>query len=343
MTKVPKPWIDRIALQQLATALVLIAIIAFATGMFNKYCTCCGLPNWEWWNNLVADFYANITVDAAGVAFALAVIERVNKRREEQENNEKLMAQLIRELGSRDKGIAARALAELKAKGAHVDGTLQRANLEEANLEGVDLENTDLQGVRLTGANLNNVSLRKADLQYAKLDRADLRDADLFKAQLQQAVLVQADLTGASLVEADLQDVQFGLEYYDPDNGLRERALYVTLVRANRLAFAVLPDGETYDGRLNLAGDLNHARFIQFNRNDPLAMARYYKVSPEEYLAGQQWAAEHLTAVRRLAKLDPDPGTSKLPTEEATKNGGARKNHRRMKSSLVTHRVRRSG
>ena len=90
--------------------------------------------------------------------------------------------------------------------------------------------------------------------------------------------------------------------------------------------------------------DLNEGKFIY--ATDSEAMAAFYGVPVEEYLAGQEWAREHLADLRREAGLDPDTGEP-LPTTNGAKPEPAaapalpaphRNGH---KASMVTHRVRR--
>ena len=71
-----------------------------------------------------------------------------------------------------------------------------------------------------------------------------------------------------------------------------------------------------------------------------------YGVSVEEYLAGQEWARENLTDLRRSAGLDPDTGLPVEPTNGVEPQPAAapaapaprRNGH---KASMVSHRVRR--
>ena len=73
-------------------------------------------------------------------------------------------------------------------------------------------------------------------------------------------------------------------------------------------------NGSRYDGRFNLKKDINQAKVENVNTDDPKAMANFYSVHPEEYLAGQEWAREHLADLRREAGLDPDTGEPLPPT-----------------------------
>jgi hypothetical protein len=53
---------------------------------------------------------------------------------------------------------------------------------------------------------------------------------------------------------------------------------------------AIMPDGGTYDGRYNLKGDLEFARWGQVDIDDPVEMAEFFGVSLEDYLEGQRAA-----------------------------------------------------
>jgi len=50
-------------------------------------------------------------------------------------------------------------------------------------------------------------------------------------------------------------------------------------------------NGSRYDGRFNLKKDINQAKVENVNTDDPKAMANFYSVHPEEYLAGQELGA----------------------------------------------------
>src|SRR3990172_2910452 len=123
-----------------------------------------------------------------------------------------------------------------------------RGWLEDGSLRGVVLCHAHLEM-----ANLSNVKLTRANLQGANFSAANLRGADLFKAKLRDAR-------------------NLGLEH---------------LAQAKRLCFATMPDGAPYDGRFNLPGDLDLARWGKVDVTDPAAMAYFLGVSLEIYLHGQ--------------------------------------------------------
>jgi hypothetical protein len=129
-----------------------------------------------------------------------------------------------------------------------------------------------------------------------------------------------------------------------------------------------MPDGCRYDGRFVLDDDLRDWKVIKSEEmedgrisettealnadvKDPEAMARWYDVTPEQYLASQAWAGKNLARVRREGKdrvewfhnfvrtiyksliWPPADGTEPQPTP--------RRNGQRHKASMVAHRTRR--
>jgi hypothetical protein len=177
--------------------------------------------------------------ELAGIVVGVVTIDFLNERRQV----EQLKTQLIREMGASDRGIAGRAVKELRAHGWLTDGTLSEvdltyanlegvpylygvcmpkaqlwgaklskadiriANLSQANLSGASLDEANLTGANLSGANLEGASLRGAKLWGAKLTDAKMK-ADFTKANLTKADLSGADLEGATFDEADLTDAK---------------------------------------------------------------------------------------------------------------------------------------
>ena len=62
-------------------------------------------------------------------------------------------------------------------------------------------------------------------------------------------------------------------------------------VTVRGLCGATMHNGSRYDGRFNLKKDINQAKVENVNTDDPKAMANFYSVHPEEYLAGQELGA----------------------------------------------------
>jgi hypothetical protein len=164
------------------------------------------------WTGLIDDLYANVGSELAGMAVVILLVDRLAARRE----NDNLRRQLVRELGSTDRGLTARAVLELEVKGWLYDGTLAGAQLSGAQLGGARLERAAMPaavfaGADLTHANLSNASVAGANFAEAVLERANLEMADLTRASLIHARLPQADaalaiLTDANLYGADLTD-----------------------------------------------------------------------------------------------------------------------------------------
>ena len=60
-----------------------------------------------------------------------------------------------------------------------------------------------------------------------------------------------------------------------------------------------MPNGTQYAGRFNLEGDLFWAKaYHDIDIMDPKTMAKFYDVSLEEYIAGQEWEKVNLPKLR---------------------------------------------
>ena len=152
------------------------------------------------------------------------------------------------------------AVEELRVRGWLTDGSLCGTALCQAQLGNADL----------MGADLRNVDLHQANLEFADLRKARLNAAKLKRASMYHANFDQADLTYADLYKANLRGAQ----------NLTEQQL----ASAHQLLGAIMPDGTTYDGRFNLAGDLAQAHWAKVNVDDPASMATFYGVTLDEYL-----------------------------------------------------------
>jgi len=171
---------------------------------------------------------------------------------------------LVRKLRSADNKRALLAVEELRVRGWLCDGSLKNIPICHAQMQNADLLDADL----------TNVDLHQAHLEHADLSRADLTGASLARASLQSADFSQAILVNADLYKADLENAR---------NLTDEQ-----LATAKRLWGAIMPDGTTYDGRYNLAGDLDFARWGRVDVNDPQAMAEFLRIPLETYLRGQE-------------------------------------------------------
>ena len=170
---------------------------------------------------------------------------------------------LVRKMRSPENKLVLEAVAELRARGWLEDGSLRGVMLCHAHLEGSDLYRANLSEVDLHQAHLDGADLGLANLGKAKLTRTSLRGVNLS----------QADLAGADLFKADLTD----------SRNLTDEQL----AQAKRLCFATMPDGTPYNGRFNLPGDIDLARWGKVDPLDPAAMAYFLGVSLDIYLRGQ--------------------------------------------------------
>lgn len=174
------------------------------------------------------------------------------------------VVELINKLRNPENRRALQAVEELRVRGWLGDGSLR----------GIALCQAQLQGADLMKANLSSVDFHQAHLEYSDLSMADLRGTKLTRANLHGANFSQADLTRADLYKANLRDAR--------------NLANSQLVKVTRLWGATLPDGEPYDGRFNLPGDLELARWARIDIDDPRAMAEFFGVTLESYLRGQK-------------------------------------------------------
>lgn len=132
----------------------------------------------------------------------------------------------------------------------------------------------------LDDGSLQGLNLRGADLRGANLYQADLRNADLRNTKLENADLYEANLEGAQISD--------------------EQLAWTWTMRGT-----TMPDGKRYDGRYNLPHDRELCEKWNHSWNDPDSMAQYYGVSVDEYLQGQEWAAENLAQLRAKKPVVP--------------------------------------
>lgn|GEM_PF-471186 len=182
-------------------------------------------------------------------------------------------AHIIRMLRSPENGRALSAVDELRTRGRLSDGTLEWCHLRFVHLRGANLSKASLQNADLSMADLKGANMVDANLQSARLTGADLEKATLTGANLRGALLARANLT----------------QVHDIDKN--------QLIQASRLRGARLPNGERYDGRYCLSGDLSDAEILRVDSNDVEAMARFYGVSAADYVRGQLWTREHMPVI----------------------------------------------
>lgn len=172
--------------------------------------------------------------------------------------------ELIRKLRNPDNKRVLQAVEELRVRGWLGDGALANVPLCHVHLQNADL----------LGADMRNVDLHQADLHESDLSQANLAGAKLTRANLEGANMSQTNLAGADLFKANLTQAR----------NLTEPQLAV----AKRLWGAIMPNGETYDGRFNLHGDLEFARWGRVNLQNPDEMATFLGVTLDAYLRGQE-------------------------------------------------------
>jgi hypothetical protein len=182
------------------------------------------------------------------------------------------LTDLLRKLRSPQNERALQAVEALRMHGWLGDGSLNNMSLCHVHLQNVDLAQATLVGV----------DFHQADLQHAGLNHADLTGCKLTRARLQGADFEGAKLQGADLFKADLRESR---------NVTPEQ-----LGRAKRLWGAIMPDGTTYDGRYNLPGDLDFARWGGVDVGDPQAMADFLRIPLNRYLEGQARPVDLLVA-----------------------------------------------
>ncbi|UCF61104.1 MAG: pentapeptide repeat-containing protein [Anaerolineaceae bacterium] len=173
------------------------------------------------------------------------------------------LMKLIRKMRSPENKRVLEAIEEMRVRSWLTDGSLKNHRLCQVHMQGADLFEANLSKVDLHQANLEWADLSQANLRGARLTRVNLRSANFSQTQLSGADLLKADLGGAR----NLTDEQ--------------------LSQVKRLCFAIMPNGATYDGRYNLQGDLDLARWQKVDVDDPEAMAYFYGVPLEVYLHAQ--------------------------------------------------------
>jgi hypothetical protein len=170
---------------------------------------------------------------------------------------------LIRKIRNFGNKRVLEAIEELRVRGWLSDGSLRNSAFCGAQMEGADLLDADLTGV----------DLHQAHLEHADLSRANLAKARLSRAHLQGVNFSETNLTNTDLFKADLRNAR--------------NLTYEQLSQAKRLWGAIMPDGTSYDGRYNLAGDIEFARWGRVDVDDPQAMADFLRIPLETYLRGQ--------------------------------------------------------
>lgn len=173
------------------------------------------------------------------------------------------LVELIYKLRSPDNKRVMQAVEELRVRGWLQDGSLRGVPLCHVHMQGVDLLSAELSNVDFHQANFENADLSMANLSNTKLTRVNFQRANLSHTNIKDADLYKANLKEAR----NLTDEQ--------------------LKQAKRLYGAIMPDGDTYNGRYNLEGDLAFARWGRVDPANAQAMADFYGVTLDTYLNGQ--------------------------------------------------------
>jgi hypothetical protein len=241
----------------------------------------------EFAKETIEAFYPNFGMEFISIAITVIVIDWLYERRDERREKERL----IRQMRSKDNGLALQAVEELRACGWLRDGSLRSVSLFGANLQEAELIAVDLSGTVLTRANLRLANLQNAMLDGADLTLADLSGANLSVADLRHACLVGAKLNSTNLQRADLEGADLTTADLQSAVGVTD----AQLARMGRLWYAIMVDGGRYNEKFNLTADLEFAQhWLGVDLSDPAALAGSYHVSLEDYLAGQEWARENL-------------------------------------------------
>lgn len=170
---------------------------------------------------------------------------------------------LLNQLRTTSNRKALQAIDELREGGWLTDGSLQGAAFCKAPLQGANLEDANFCCAGFHQANIGWANLKRAKLRAAKLSLCNLNGANLKDAKLENADFYKADLRGVQNLTMD------------------------QLLSVSRLFGATMPDGERYDGRFSLFGDLALAQWNNVDTSDPQEMADFYGVSLDVYSNGQ--------------------------------------------------------
>jgi uncharacterized protein YjbI with pentapeptide repeats len=196
------------------------------------------------------------------------------------------------------------------AKTTFYHANLKDANFKKANMTSAFLIGANLENAQLAETNLKNASFGSSvpnEVRFSLLQHLDSVGRKGMKgarndstANLCNASLYKADLTEAYLGNAILDNVD--LSYANLLNAWGSFLIplkYKELQNTSKLLGATMPNGQRYDGRLNLKGDLEFAKIVmKVDVNDPIDMAKFYGVSLEIYQEGQLWAKESLSEVK---------------------------------------------
>lgn len=149
----------------------------------------------DWFGGLLQNFSSEML----GAFLTFVLLEQLVRSRQEKER-------LIRQMHSKDNGLALQAVGELGAHGWLTDGSLAGAMLVTANLTNVHMWDADLRNTDLHGASLHHANLQRCNLTGANLWQADLTGVRLEDVNLEGADLYHANMIGARLVNVEFDE-----------------------------------------------------------------------------------------------------------------------------------------
>lgn len=148
----------------------------------------------------VQDYYANAATSLLSIAVTVLLVDSLYERRQAEERKR----QLIREMGSGDKGFALRAVKEISAGGWLSDGSIADCDLSQAALSGAHLDHALFLQVTFDSAQLND-----AHMKGVRIDGGSYRRTIFVGATLDDAVIGGgADFIGAYFTGATLRDAK---------------------------------------------------------------------------------------------------------------------------------------
>jgi hypothetical protein len=118
----------------------------------------------------INDFLLDLVPEAVGIVFTVAIIDTLDRRREDRLIKE----QLVRQLHSYYNSFALQAIEELRVLGYLSDGSCR-----EQDLRGSDWREGNLYEADLTGSDLTNAKLHKTDFVGANLTDVKVTDEQL--------------------------------------------------------------------------------------------------------------------------------------------------------------------